>query len=101
MKKFEQIKKTINDVEYTAQFNGLAAALKAMDECYIDGTSNISTFKLSKYILENVIIDPKVDIDDFENADVLNEVTVFGRDVMQGTFRQEENEGGTKEKGKR
>lgn len=101
MKKFEQIKKTINGVEYTAQFNGLAPALKAIDECYVDGTSNISSYKLTKYILENVIIDPKMQIDDFEDADVMNEVVSFGREVMQGTFRSGEDESGTKEKGKR
>lgn len=100
MKKFEQIKKTINDVEYTAQFNGLAAALKAIDECYVDGTSNISTFKLTEYVFKNVIIDPKVSIDDFEDADTLNEVVAFGREVMQGTFRKEENEVGAKKESK-
>ena len=100
MQKFEQIKKTINDVEYTAQFNGLAAALKAIDECYVDGTSNTSVYKLAEYIFKNVIIDPNVNVDDFENADELNEVVAFGREVMQGTFRKEENEGGTKKTGK-
>ena len=100
MKKFEQIKKTINGVEYTAQFNGLSPALKAIDECYVDGTSNISSYKLTKYILENVIIDPKMQIDDFEDADVMNEVVSFGREVMQGTFRNGENKGGAKEKNK-
>lgn len=100
MQKFEQIKKTINDVEYTAQFNGLAAALKAIDECYVDGTSNTSVYKLAEYIFKNVIIDPKVNVDDFENADELNEVVAFGREVMQGTFRKEENESGTKKTGK-
>ena len=52
------------------------------------------------YIFKNVIIDPKVNVDDFENADELNEVVAFGREVMQGTFRKEENEGGTKKTGK-
>ena len=40
-------------------------------------------------------------IDDFEDADVMNEVVSFGREIMQGTFRSGEDESGTKEKGKR
>lgn len=100
MQKFEQIKKTINGVEYIAQFNGLAAALKAIDECYVDGTNNTSVYKLADYIFNHVIMSPNVNIDDFENADELNEVVTFGREVMQGTFREEENKSGAKKAGK-
>ena len=86
--KFYQRKKVINGVEYTAQFNGLSAALGAIDESYIDGTENMSMVKMSRYIFENVIVEPKgLTADDFEDMETFNEVIRFGREVMQGKFR--------------
>jgi len=97
--KFYQRKKTINGVEYTAQFNGLSAALEAIDESYIDGTENMSMIKLSKYVLENVIVDPPhLTVDDFDSMEDLNAVLKFGREVMQGKFR-EKDKGTEKAKG--
>ena len=34
MEKFKTVKKIIDGVEYTAQFNGLSAALEAVDNSY-------------------------------------------------------------------
>lgn len=65
MAKFYTVNKVINGKEYTAQFNGISAALDATDNSYIDGSSNISMLKLSKYIFEHVIVDPKIKLDDF------------------------------------
>lgn len=77
--------KTINGIEYVAKFNGLATALKATDKCYIDGTSNISTEKLAKYLFENVIVSPKnLTADDFDSMEDFNKVIGFAREVMQG-----------------
>jgi hypothetical protein len=101
MEKFKQVKKTIDGTEYTAQFNGLSAALQAVDDSYIDGSSNTSTFKMAKYVLENVIVSPRKEVDDFENAEALNKVIDFGREVMQGTFRETQDKGGAKEKGRK
>lgn len=98
MEKFKTVKKTIDGVEYMAQFNGLSAALEAVDNSYIEGSSNTSSLKMAKYILENVIVEPKCDIDSFENAEKLNNVLDFGREVMQGNFREPEEQSGTKEK---
>lgn len=88
------ITKKIGEVEYTAQFNGLSAAQQAIDSCYIDGSSNISTVKLTEYLFRNVIVVPKgLTADDFETIDELNAVTTFARRVMQGEFRKEALEG--------
>lgn len=96
--KFYQRTKQINGKNYAAQFNGLSASLKAIDESYIDDSSNISIEKLSKYIFENVIIDPPhLTADDFDDMDEFNEVVKFGREVMQGKFRNK----GTDESGKK
>lgn len=90
------VKKVIDGVEYTAQFNGNRAARRAVDSCYIDGSSNISIEKLTDYLLENVIVEPKgLDMDDFDDAKTLDKVTAFAREVMEGTFRDAKDKGGT------
>lgn len=116
--------KIINGTKYVAKFNGVKAALRAMDNCYIDGTSNTSIKKLREYLFENVITVPeKLEVDSFETAEELDEVTTFAREAMQdkeamnefnavltflretmegklGNFRTE-NTGTTKKTGKR
>lgn len=93
-KKFYNVEKEINGVKYIAQFNGISAALEAVDSCYVDGTSNISTKKLNKYLLDNVIVEPKgLTVDDFDSVEELNAVASFAREVMQGNFRDKAHEG--------
>lgn len=87
--KFYTVKKVIGGVEYTAQFNGLSYALKTIDESYINNSSNLSMEKLNETILENVIVEPKLTIDDFDDMDKLNKVVEFGQQVMQGKFRNQ------------
>lgn len=90
------VKKTINGTEYTAQFNGISAALKAVDESYLEGTNNTSVAKLSKYLFENVIVEPKgLTADDFDSMEEFNEVISFAKEVMQGNFRDKKDEGTT------
>ena len=98
--KFYTVEKEINGEKYVAQFNGLSAALKAMDESYIDGTTNLSTYKLAEYIFKNVIVEPKgISIDDFETIEDFNEVVTWAQDVMQGKFRPATKSGEGKAKG--
>lgn len=68
--KFYTVKKTIRGKEYVAQFNGLSAALSAVDNSYIDGTQNTSLVKISKYILDHVIVEPRLTVDSF-GADLI------------------------------
>lgn len=90
--KFYTKEKTINGIKYIAQFNGLSAALDAIDSSYLNDSSNIGIKKLSQYIFENVIVDPKnLTADDFETIEDFNEVVGFGREVMQGKFRPKED----------
>lgn len=84
MAKIYTVTKKIKGVEYTFQFNGISEWLKALDECYVDGTSNISAYKLNGYLLENVVVSPKMDIDDFASSDELSEVMAFARKVASG-----------------
>ena len=101
MSKFYTAKKTINGTEYTAQFNGISAALEAFDNSYADNSDNTSILKLGKYIFENVIVSPKVDIDDFESMEEFNEVVRFGSDVMQGKFRNTTDESAAERKSRK
>lgn len=101
MAKFYQATKTINGKDYVAQFNGISAALNAVDSSYIEGTNNTSVAKLAKYLFENVIVEPKgLTADDFDSLEEFNEVITFAREVMQGDFREEKVASGTKAKGK-
>lgn len=100
MAKFYQVDKEINGKKYTAQFNGISAALEAVDSTYIDGTSTTSTIKLAKYIFEHVIVEPKgLTADDFESMEEFQDVIAFGRKVMQGEFRDKKDESATTAKG--
>lgn len=89
MVKFYQREKEINGVKYVAQFSGLGAWLKCVDESYINGTTNTSTEKLSKNVLKYGLIEPSVTIDDFESMEDLQEVVNWVTEVMQGHFREE------------
>lgn len=98
-KKFYSVEKEINGTKYTAQFNGMSCALRAADQCYINGSENTSAEKFAMYIFENVIVEPKgLDIDDFDNIEELQAVVAFGRDVMQGKFRDKTTDKATAKK---
>lgn len=88
--KFYTREKEINGVKYVAQFSGLSSAMKAIDASYIDNNStNVSILKISKYVFDNVIVEPTgLTVDDFDSMEELNEVVRFGMDVMQGKFRE-------------
>lgn len=95
--KFYSVTKEINGKSYTAQFNGLSCALRAVDSNYIEGTNNISSEGMAEYLFKNVIVDPKgLSIDDFDTMEEFNEVIAFAREVMQGKFRDEANKGTAK-----
>ncbi len=97
MSKFYTVKKEIGGKTYTCQFNGISAALESVDKSYIDGTNNTSVLKLSEYLFENVVVEPKgLTPDDFDNMDDFNAVVTFAREVMQGNFRDQKDESTTK-----
>lgn len=66
MANFYTVTKEICGKEVKAQFNGISAGLKAIDDSYIDGSQNISLLKLAKYIFENVIVEPVMSLEDFD-----------------------------------
>ncbi|MFR4538158.1 MAG: hypothetical protein ACLT5F_09085 [Anaerotignaceae bacterium] len=94
MKKFMQVKKTINGIEYTAQFNGALSHNRALD--YARDGENImpSSEKMTLYLLENVLVSPveRKSEDAYENFNELSEVVEFLTEVNQGIFREEEEQ---------
>lgn len=95
--KFYSVTKEINGKKYTAQFGGLSCALRAVDSSYIEGSNNTSVEKMADYIFKNIIVEPAgLTCDDFESLEEFNEVVSFGREVMQGNFRDKANKTTTK-----
>ncbi|MDL2253313.1 hypothetical protein LJC49_04480 [Ruminococcaceae bacterium OttesenSCG-928-I18] len=93
-------KKTFDGVEYTAQFNGISAALDATDESQNDSGHGVSSKKLTNYVLENVIVDPPgLTPDDFEDMETLSAVIKWGSQVMQGKFREKTDQSTAKKQG--
>lgn len=100
--KFYTRTKEIRGKEYTAQYAGLTVAMKLVDETYIDGSSNTSIEKLAKYVFDHGIVEPKgLTIDDFDDMEELNEVVTFGREVIQGKFRDKADNGAAKAAGRK
>ena len=90
MVKFYQVQKEINGVNYTAQFAGLSAWFRCVDQSYIEGTNNTSTEKLHENVFKMGLVDPKVTIDDFETQEEMLEVSKFVQGVMRGEFRDQQ-----------
>lgn len=96
MSKIYTREKVINGKKYVCQFNGISAALRAVDESYIEGTNTTSLEKLSQYLFENVVVEPKgLSADSFDSLEEFNAVISFARGVMQGDFRNKEEQSGT------
>lgn len=94
MNKTYTVEKEIKGKKYTAQFNGLSAALEAVDNTYLDGSSNTSMIKMTDYLFENVIVEPKgLTVDDFEDMEEMSEVVNFARKVMQGELKSKSDDG--------
>lgn len=90
MAKTYRVTKEFNGVEYTAQFAGCSVALRATDACK-DENGNLSNYKTSQYLLDNVIVSPKgLSVDDFDSVEELGEVTSFAGEVMSGKLKPEE-----------
>lgn len=93
MKKGQQVTVTVNETEYTFQFNGLRAADRAI-KTVTDSKGDIDIEKMRDYLFENVVVKPAhIDYDEyFESADELDEVTKVATEVMRGKFRTEKKD---------
>lgn len=84
--------KEIHGKVYKAQFSGISAALEAAETSYIKNSDNISMKKYSDYIFKHIIVEPQgLTADDFDSLEEFHEVVEFGREVMQGKFRDTKN----------
>lgn len=74
--KYFTASKKIKGVTYTAQFNGISAALDCTDNSYSEETGKSSSEKFGKYLFENVLVEPKLSIND------------IGKDKIGATFEK-------------
>lgn len=85
------IKKVINGVEYTAVWKGINFSNENIKQCTIKNTNLLSTSKLAKFVFDNIIINPKVDIDSFDDISEFSAVLDFGKSVLFGTFEDDKS----------
>lgn len=84
----EIVKKVINGIEYTAVWKGYNHSQKLKKQCLSNGKNKYSNEKLSNVIFGEIIINPKVSADDFEDIEVLRKVFDFGKSVLFGEFEE-------------
>ena len=78
-----KVTKEIFGVKYTAQFVSAATAYDAIDASTMANGAR-SERKYAEFILEHVIVEPKMKLEDFKNTTISGEVISFGQAVMQG-----------------
>ena len=84
----EIVKKVINGIEYTAVWKGYNHSQKLKKQCLSNGKNKYSNEKLSNVIFGEIIINPKVSADDFDDIEVLRKVFDFGKSVLFGEFEE-------------
>lgn len=76
-----QEKHTVEGVEYTFQFPGVKATIELLDRCK-NRFDNIVESAYYEEIMENVIVDPKVDWDYWEEHAGLREVMALADNFL-------------------
>ena len=76
--------KEIDGVLYKAQFKGIAFSKELMD----NANENNSHYQFGKILFEEVLISPKIGIDDFADIDAYNKVYDFLLNVAMGTAKK-------------
>ena len=69
------VTKEINGRKIVAKFSGISTSARAADTTYIDGTDNTSIEKLTEFLFDNVIVEPRLSIEDFGADMIGKEVT--------------------------
>ena len=85
------IKKNIRGIEYVAAWRGMAFSESSIEACRVDGTDRLSNSKLADIVFNEIIISPKVNIDDFKDFQVFDEVMDFGKSVLFGEFEKKKS----------
>lgn len=76
------VTKEINGRKIVAKFSGISTSARMADTTYIEGTSNTSIEKLAEFLFDNVIVSPRLSIEDF-GADMIGKTekkTIGGKD---------------------
>lgn len=73
------VKREIDGIIYTARYNGFKYAAEFYDDCMTDG--RVLMQRVAAKIFRDVIIDPPVNVDDFDTKEKLEKVLDFALDV--------------------
>lgn len=82
----QTVTKTINGIEYTAVWKGMQYGKQMLEYCRIGDGNILSDTKVAAIVFSEIIISPKVSIDDFEDMKELCEVLEFGKSVLFGWY---------------
>lgn len=80
------IKKTINGIEYVAEWKGVSFSKERIESCRVKNTEMLSKSKLAKVVFNEVITSPKISANDFSDFNEFEEVLDFGASVLFGEF---------------
>ncbi len=84
-----EVSKVIQNVLYTAQFKGISYANKIKDLCREEKTGVIRQLDLAEILFNDVLVSPKMGIDDFSDSNTFDEVFGFLIDVATGDFNNQ------------
>ena len=82
---------------YRAKFRGVAYANKIMELCRDENHGTLRRRELSKILFRDVLVSPKVDMDDFDDMESYNEVFSFLFDVATGVTGPKKTKGQLKQ----
>ena len=87
---YEQKKVTIGNVEYTFQRMPVRAAMK-MRQKWVLGNGLIDDIKMCDEVFKNIVVEPSVNLDDFDSAEAAMDVVIEAVQYQYGK-REEKNE---------
>lgn len=82
----ETIKKVINGVEYVAEWKGLAFSNARLEACKVKGSNRMNKTKLANVFFNELLISPKIGIDDINDMKQLHEILKFAQSILEGTY---------------
>ena len=78
------VEKTIGGIVYRAQYKGLAFSSQLQDRCETEDGKRLLQYDIARALFDEVLVSPKVTIDDFDSYSDFDEVYNFLFDVARG-----------------
>ena len=79
-------KRVIGETEYVAQFTGMSLKYEMADYAtdFKNGNQYLSAKKMATFLLEHIIVEPRLTLNDFQDSEELDKVIEFARLVLEG-----------------